>query len=93
MRLHVAPVSTSSTCLPPRETHRLHLIVMLYGCGQSSTDFARGTGKNTLADKFGFLVLYPAQARDAHHCRCWNWYKRGDQKRGAEGTFGFSLPL
>ncbi len=61
----------------------LPLIVMLHGCGQSSTDFARGTGMNALAEEFGFLVLYPAQARDAHNHRCWNWYKRGDQKRGA----------
>ncbi len=61
----------------------LPLIVMLHGCGQSSTDFARGTGMNTLAEEFGFLVLYPDQARDAHHYRCWNWYKRGDQARGA----------
>ncbi len=61
----------------------LPLVVMLHGCGQSSTDFARGTGMNTLAEEFGFFVLYPSQARDAHHYRCWNWYKRGDQKRGA----------
>lgn len=61
----------------------LPLLVMLHGCGQSSKDFARGTGMNTLAEEFGFLVLYPDQARDAHHYRCWNWYRRGDQKRGA----------
>jgi len=61
----------------------LPLIVMLHGCRQTTTDFARGTGMNTLAEEFGFLVLYPAQARDAHNYRCWNWYQRGDQKRGA----------
>ncbi|WP_299793811.1 PHB depolymerase family esterase [uncultured Marivita sp.] len=61
----------------------LPLIVMLHGCGQSSVDFARGTGMNTLAEEFGFLVLYPAQARDAHHYRCWNWYRQDDQARGA----------
>lgn len=62
---------------------QLPLLVMLHGCGQSSKDFARGTGMNTLAEEFGFLVLYPEQARDAHHYRCWNWYRRGDQTRGA----------
>lgn len=61
----------------------LPLIVMLHGCGQSSLDFARGTGMNTLAEEFGFLVLYPAQACASHHCRCWNWYRQGDQARGA----------
>ena len=70
--------TAAKTALAP-----LPLLVMLHGCGQSSKDFARGTGMNTLAEEFGFLVLYPDQARDAHHYRCWNWYRRGDQKRGA----------
>ncbi|WCR11544.1 PHB depolymerase family esterase [Paracoccus stylophorae] len=61
----------------------LPLIVMLHGCGQSSLDFARGTGMNTLAEEFGFLVLYPSQARASHHYGCWNWYRRGDQARDA----------
>jgi len=61
----------------------LPLIVMLHGCGQTPDDFARGTGMNTLAEEFGFLVLYPAQSREAHLNRCWNWFKREDQTRGA----------
>jgi poly(hydroxyalkanoate) depolymerase family esterase len=62
---------------------KLPLIVMLHGCGQSPLDFARGTGMNSLAEEFGFLVLYPAQAREAHNYRCWNWYRRSDQTRDA----------
>jgi poly(hydroxyalkanoate) depolymerase family esterase len=61
----------------------LPLIVMLHGCGQTPEDFARGTGMNALAEEFGFLVLYPSQSRDAHLNRCWNWFKRDDQTRGA----------
>lgn len=59
----------------------LPLIVMLHGCGQTTADFARGTGMNALAEEFGFLVLYPAQARESHQYRCWNWYRSGDQVR------------
>lgn len=59
------------------------LIVMLHGCGQTPEDFARGTGMNALAEEFGFLVVYPAQSRDAHLNRCWNWFKRNDQARDA----------
>lgn len=59
------------------------LIVMLHGCGQTPEDFARGTGMNALAEEFGFVVLYPAQSRDAHLSRCWNWFRREDQARGA----------
>ncbi len=61
----------------------LPLIVMLHGCGQTPWDFALGTGMNTLAEEFGFLVLYPEQDRKAHNHRCWNWYRTEDQGRGA----------
>lgn len=64
-------------------TGPMPLIVMLHGCGQSSRDFARGTGMNTLAEEFGFVVLYPEQAREAHNHLCWNWYRAADQQRGA----------
>lgn len=71
------PAAAKKTAVP------LPLIVMLHGCGQTPDDFARGTGMNTLAEEFGFLVLYPAQSRNAHRNRCWNWFKREDQTRGA----------
>lgn len=59
------------------------LIVMLHGCGQTPDDFAKGTAMNVLAEEMGFIVLYPAQARQEHRNKCWNWYRRGDQARGA----------
>lgn len=75
-RLYI-PVSAKTATGP------LPLIVMLHGCGQTPEGFARGTGMNVLAEEFGFLVLYPAQARDAHINRCWNWFERDDQVRGS----------
>jgi len=62
------------------------LVVMLHGCSQTAEDFACGTRMNALADKIGFLVLYPAQTREAHFNCCWNWFKRDDQGRGAGET-------
>lgn len=59
------------------------LLVMLHGCGQTPDDFAKGTRMNALAKEFGFLVLYPAQSRDVHPNRCWNWFDRRDQARDA----------
>lgn len=64
-------------------TARMPLLVMLHGCSQTPDDFAAGTRMNALAEEFGLLVAYPAQTRRAHGNRCWNWYQRGDQRRGA----------
>jgi poly(hydroxyalkanoate) depolymerase family esterase len=59
----------------------LPLVVMLHGCTQTPDDFANGTGMNALAEERQCLVLYPEQTRAANHARCWNWFKRGDQRR------------
>lgn len=61
----------------------LPLLIMLHGCGQTPDDFARGTRMNALAEKLGVLVVYPAQPRETHSNRCWNWFRDGDQRRGA----------
>ena len=61
----------------------LPLVVMLHGCTQSPEDFARGTAMNRLADERGFLVAYPGQSTHANAQKCWNWFKSGDQARGA----------
>jgi poly(hydroxyalkanoate) depolymerase family esterase len=48
---------------------------MLHGCTQDPDDFAAGTRMNMLADKQGFLVLYPAQSAAANGAKCWNWFE------------------
>lgn len=61
---------------------RMPLVVMLHGCSQSATDFAKGTDMNRLADEFGVLVLYPQQSPAANIGRCWNWHDPQNQARG-----------
>jgi poly(hydroxyalkanoate) depolymerase family esterase len=59
----------------------LPMIVMLHGCTQTPDDFAAGTRMNMLAEERGCFVLYPAQTCAANRSRCWNWFKRTDQRR------------
>ncbi|SEV93414.1 esterase, PHB depolymerase family [Cognatiyoonia koreensis] len=58
------------------------VVMMLHGCTQTPEDFAAGTGMNALADRDGFVVIYPAQSRGDNAQTCWNWFRRGDQRRG-----------
>jgi poly(hydroxyalkanoate) depolymerase family esterase len=59
----------------------LPMIVMLHGCTQTPDDFAAGTRMNALAEERECFVLYPAQTRAGNRSRCWNWFRRGDQRR------------
>jgi poly(hydroxyalkanoate) depolymerase family esterase len=60
----------------------LPMIVMLHGCTQTPDNFAAGTRMNALAEERQCFVLYPAQTGAANRSRCWNWFKRGHQRRG-----------
>jgi poly(hydroxyalkanoate) depolymerase family esterase len=66
---------------PWRGYGRRPLVVMLHGCHQTADDFAAGTRMNQLADRMGFLVVYPEQDAVAHATRCWNWFKAAHQER------------
>ncbi|MFN3823751.1 MAG: alpha/beta hydrolase family esterase [Pseudorhodobacter sp.] len=59
------------------------LILMLHGCNQSPDDFALGTHMNALAEKHGLAIAWPAQTGRQNAAQCWNWFKPGDQMRGA----------
>lgn len=54
---------------------RLPLLVMLHGCQQDALVFSEGTRMNDLADRHGFMVLYPEQNRRANPFGCWRWYE------------------
>lgn len=80
------------TCASGSRSYRLYVparasegasgvVMMLHGCTQTPEDFAAGTGMNALADRDGFVVIYPAQSRGDNAQSCWNWFSRGDQRR------------
>ncbi|MFN0038484.1 MAG: alpha/beta hydrolase family esterase [Burkholderiales bacterium] len=62
------------------------LLVMLHGCKQDARNFAAGTRMNRIADREGFLVLYPEQKRLANAFRCWNWFDRSVQNGEGEAA-------
>ena len=68
--------------LTPSE--RLPLLVMLHGCGQSSSDFAASTRMNQLADRERCWVLYPEQDRLANPQGCWQWFESASGRADAE---------
>jgi poly(hydroxyalkanoate) depolymerase family esterase len=67
----------------PASTERRGLVLMLHGCTQSPEDFAVGTGMNRVAEAEGLVVAYPEQTRAENSMACWNWFRPGDQNRGA----------
>ena len=58
------------------------LVVVLHGCTQTAEAYDRGSGWSTLADRFGFAVLYPEQQRANNPNLCFNWFAAGDMRRG-----------
>jgi len=67
------PKNYNGECVP--------MLVMLHGCTQDPDDFAVGTRMNELADRHGFIVVYPAQSATANGSNCWNWFNAKDQAR------------
>jgi len=75
---------------------RVPLVVYLHGCTQSAPEAAWGTRWNELAEKKGFIAVYPEQRIDqtadgdaASHgngIQCWNWFNPDDQKRDSGET-------
>jgi poly(hydroxyalkanoate) depolymerase family esterase len=59
------------------------LVVALHGCTQTADEYDRGTGWSSLADQFGFAVVYPQQQPDNNPKNCFSWFLRDDVMRGS----------
>ncbi|MFJ6533301.1 alpha/beta hydrolase family esterase [Microbacterium sp. NPDC091662] len=79
-QLHVPPTWTADQKMP--------LVVAIHGCGMTgygTNSMKDMTQLNTLADKEGFLVLYPNQSRLNNNFGCWNWDSPVNKYRDAGG--------
>ena len=58
------------------------LVVVLHGCTQSAAVYDHGSGWSTLADRHGFILLFPEQQRANNPLLCFNWFSGNDTQRG-----------
>lgn len=58
------------------------LVVVLHGCTQTAASYDHGSGWSTLADRFGFALLFPEQQRANNPNLCFNWFSPEDTRRG-----------
>ena len=66
------------------DTLRRHpaLVVVLHGCTQTAAGYDHGAGWSALADRHGFILLFPQQRRANNANGCFNWFEPGDVVRG-----------
>ena len=58
------------------------LVVVLHGCTQDAAVYDHGSGWSRLADRHGFILLFPEQVRANNPMLCFNWFAVGDSQRG-----------
>ncbi|GGK38613.1 extracellular catalytic domain type 1 short-chain-length polyhydroxyalkanoate depolymerase [Salinarimonas ramus] len=58
------------------------LVVVLHGSTQSAEGYDSGSGWSTLADECGLALLFPGQRRSNNAIGGFNWFERGDSRRG-----------
>jgi len=57
------------------------LVVALHGCTQTAEVYDRGTGWSDLADRHGFIVIFPEQQPANNPKNCFSWFLPGDITR------------
>ena len=58
------------------------VVVALHGCSQTASEYDHGAGWSALADRLGFLVVYPEQLATNNPKNCFSWFLPGDTARG-----------
>jgi feruloyl esterase len=69
------------TYVPRKPARSPALVVVLHGCTQSAAGYDLGAGWSTLAERYGFVLLFPEQAAANNPKTCFNWFLPGDTSR------------
>lgn len=59
------------------------LVVVLHGCTQTAAGYDLGSGWSELADRYGFVLLFPEQQRQNNPNLCFNWFVPEDSQRAS----------
>ncbi|PLX10712.1 MAG: feruloyl esterase [Marinilabiliales bacterium] len=57
------------------------VVFALHGCSQTAQSFSDESGWNKLADRYGFVVVYPEQQYLNNYSYCFNWFLPADYSR------------
>lgn len=69
--------------VPPSHPAKAPLIVAMHGCAQDARDFANHSGWPELANRLGFLLVFPQQGLLNNPAKCFNWFRPADNKRNS----------
>jgi len=57
------------------------LVIALHGCPQTADSYDQGTGWSHLADRLGFIAVFPEQQPGNNPNNCFSWFLPGDTAR------------
>lgn len=66
---------------PPGIRPGAPLVVVLHGCTQNAAGYDHHSGWSELADRAGFVLLYPEQQHANNPNLCFNWFHPEDTRR------------
>ena len=69
------------TYVPKKLESSPALVVVLHGCTQSAAGYDLGAGWSTLAERYGFVLLFPEQTPENNPKTCFNWFLPPDTTR------------
>ncbi|MDB5718861.1 MAG: hypothetical protein JWM38_2288 [Sphingomonas bacterium] len=69
------------TYVPDTAGDRPALVVVLHGCTQTAAGYDHGSGWSALAERHGFVLLFPEQQRANNPNLCFNWFEPNDITR------------